>query len=382
MTAGHLQEKKGYFYAVLSYKDEQGKRKTKWISTGLVVKGNKKRAEEFLMEQRMNFDPPKQTKDYELFADFLLRWLEIVKPSIAPTTHTSYIGLIRNPIEPWFREKGIKLKNLKPADLQDFYAEQGKRVSPNTVLHYHAVLHRALRCAERLELIKSNPASKVERPRKKHFSASFYSDDELMQLFREVENTEIAIPVKMAAFFGLRRSEVLGLRWDAIDFERNTICIKHTVTTCRIDGKYTTVAADTTKNRSSRRTLPMVQPMREMLLSWREQTERYKELCGNCWKGEDNGYLCVNALGECLTPGALTKRFERLLEQTGMRPIRFHDLRHSCASLLLRHGIPLKQIQDWLGHSDFSTTANIYAHLDTNTKQQSAQALEGALKLA
>ena len=378
MIAGHLQEKKGYYYAVLSYKGADNKRKTKWLSTGLTVKGNKKRAEAFLMEQRQHFvipaaDAPVPTGD-ELFADFLQRWLQIARTTIAESTYGSYSGLLRNPIDPWFRKKRITLKGLTAADIQAFYMEQSKRVKANTVIHYHAVLHRALRYAVKTDLIPVNPADKVDRPRKSAYQASFYAESELHTLFVAVSGTHIEVPVKLAAFYGLRRSEVMGLRWDAIDFEQGTLTIRHTVTGCSIDGKYTIIAADTTKTRSSRRTLPLVPPVRDMLLRLKARQEQYKRLCGT-------GYICFNELCERIHPAYLSNCFSRTLAQNGLRHIRFHGLRHSSVTLLLAHGIPLKQIQEWLGHSDFATTANIYAHLDVKSKERSAAVMKEALRL-
>lgn len=385
MIAGHLQEKKGYYYAVLSYKGTDNKRKTKWLSTGLTVKGNKKRAEAFLMEQRQHFvipaaDAPCPTGD-ELFADYLRRWLQIARTTIAESTYGSYSGLLRNPIEPWFRKKRITLKGLTAADIQAFYMEQSKRVKANTVIHYHAVLHRALRYAVKTDLIPVNPADKVDRPRKNAYQASFYSESELHALFAAVSGTHIEVPVKLAAFYGLRRSEVMGLRWDAIDFEQGTLTIRHTVTGCSIDGKYTIIAADTTKTRSGRRTLPLVPPVRDMLKRLKAQQEQSKRLCGKSYSRADEGYICLNELGERICPAYLSRNFSRTLAQNGLRHIRFHDLRHSSASLLLASHVPLKQIQEWLGHSDFSTTANIYAHLDAQSKTSTADAMLRSLGL-
>ena len=282
MVAGHLQEKKGYYYAVLSYKDADKRRRTKWIASGLPVKGNKKKAEGFLQEQRRSFeiplaDQPIAKDGQELFADYLQRWLQVAKTTVAPTTYGSYGGLLRNPIDPWFRKKRITLQGLTASDLQAFYMEQGRRVKPNTVIHYHAVIHRALKYAVKMDLISVNPADKVDRPRKNGYQANFYSESEIAALFAAISDTLIEVPVKLAAFYGLRRSEVMGLRWDAVDFVHNTICIRHTVTGCTIDGQYQIIAADTTKTRSSCRTLPLVPTVREMLLRLKEQQEQNRK---------------------------------------------------------------------------------------------------------
>lgn len=217
MVAGHLQEKKGYYYAVLSYKDADKRRRTKWIASGLPVKGNKKKAEGFLQEQRRSFeiplaDQPIAKDGQELFADYLQRWLQVAKTTVAPTTYGSYGGLLRNPIDPWFRKKRITLQGLTASDLQAFYMEQGRRVKPNTVIHYHAVIHRALKYAVKMDLISVNPADKVDRPRKNGYQANFYSESEIAALFAAISDTLIEVPVKLAAFYGLRRSEVMGLR--------------------------------------------------------------------------------------------------------------------------------------------------------------------------
>ena len=186
---------------------------------------------------------------------------------------------------------------------------------------------------------------------------------------------KIELPIILASFYGLRRSEVLGLKWDAIDFQRNTITIQHTYTSCDIDGSIIEVAADTTKTKSSRRTLPLIPQFRDILLEKLEQQEEYKRVCGRCYNKKYIDYICVDEMGNIIKPNYVTCSFSDLLKKYGLRHIRFHDLRHTCASLLLNNGIPMKQIQEWLGHSDFATTANIYAHLECNSKLTSAQAM-------
>lgn len=170
--------------------------------------------------------------------------------------------MMRTTIDPWFRKKRIKLKNLTPMDIQKFYLEQEKRVKATTVIHYHSIIHRALKYAVKMDLIATNPSDKVELPRREPYTGSFYTEPEFAELFKILDGHPLEVPVKLAAFYGLRRSEVLGLRWNAIDFEKNTISIRHTVTSCTVDGHHITVAADTTKTRSSRRTLPLVPQVR------------------------------------------------------------------------------------------------------------------------
>ena len=146
------------------------KSKTERIFTGYLVKDNKKKAEAFLTEQRKAFEIP--TADApaapdELFADYLERWLQIARGTIAITTYSSYEGMLRTPILPWFREKGVTLKGLTARQIQDFYSAQMKRVKANTVIHYHALLHRALKYAVR------TPPTRWTGPARTAFSRAF-----------------------------------------------------------------------------------------------------------------------------------------------------------------------------------------------------------------
>ena len=127
------------------------------------------------------------------------------------------------------------------------------------------------------------------------------------------------------------------------------------------------------------RTLPLVPFVRERLLQFREEQAQNRKLCGNCYNKKFLDYICVNEIGDLIKPDYVSEQFPRLLEKYDLRRIRFHDLRHSCASLLLKNGVQLKEIQEWLGHSDFSTTANIYAHLDYSSKLNSAGAMMESL---
>lgn len=380
MVAGHLHEKNGYYYIILNLTDSAGRRKPKWISTGLTIKGNKKRAEQMLMEERRKYANAKAGDDV-LFADFMEQWLEIVKSTVSIPTYSSYVNAVKSIIAPYFRKKKILLRDLQAHDIQMFYQEQLQRVKASSVIHYHANIHKALKYAVKNDMIPSNPADKVERPKQDKFYGNFYDRDELNKLFEAVAGTKLELPVLLGAFYGLRRSEIVGLKWSAIDFEQNTITISHTVTSCNLDGKCVIVAKDTTKTKSSRRTLPLVPYFHEKLLAVKAQQERNQKLCGRSYNREFLEYICVDDIGDRFKPNYITSQFPKLLERNGFRKIRFHDLRHSCASLLLASGVPMKHIQEWLGHSDFSTTANIYAHLDYSSKLTSASAMESNFHL-
>ena len=384
LVAGHLTLKNGRYYAVLNYRNAGGQRKTKWIALGLPEKGNKRKAEAELAKLRAEFEPPKEAGDLSsdmLFADYLLEWLEIAKGRLAVATYSSYAAMIKRPVGPYFRQRNLTLRELEARHLQMFYSEMLRKVKPNTVIHYHAIIHSALKYAVKTDMLVQNVADKVDRPKKNSFQPVFLSAEEMQKMFEALRGTKLELPVLVAAFYGFRRGEVLGLKWDAIDFERGTISVIRTVTTITVDGKQTEIEQQSAKTKSSLRTLPLIGSFREYFLQVKEAQELNKQVCGNCYNYEYDGFVFVDELGERMRANYLTSAFPKFLENHGLRRMRFHDLRHSCASLLLANDVPLKHIQEWLGHSDFTTTANIYAHLDYKSKITSAQAMETGLAL-
>jgi len=360
---------------VINYKDVNGKRVTKWVSTGLPVKGNKRKAENMLLELRQSFEPEVPPKPGEnlLFTDFLHDWLKIIKPNVEITTFCGY-EINVNLTTKYFEPKKILLKEITTKDIQDFYTYQFNEcnVTANTVIHYHANIRKALQYAVKMGYIPLNPALYVDRPKIQKYVSSVYDVDEINHLLSVVKGMKIEMGIMFAAFYGLRRSEIIGLKWDAIDFKNNKITIKHTVTETTIDGKYMMVSKDRAKNKSSMRSLPLVQGFSDYLLERRERQEEYKRLCGKSYNHEYDEYIYVDEMGNLTKPNFLSDNFNTILKNNNMRKIRFHGLRHSCASVLLANGVSLKEIQEWLGHSNFSTTANIYAHLDKGAKDRSA----------
>lgn len=386
MTAGHLEVKNGKYFVVISYQDEYGKRHRKQFATGLPEKGSRRAAEAELSRIKKEFKPPHPALSGDLnpdmlFADYLIKWVEIAKMRIKLPTYCSYKNLITSTIAPYFRERGLTLAQLQARHIQSFYAERLQAVKPNTVIHYHAVIHAALKYAFKMDMVAQNVAMKVERPRKNSYQPVFLDGAELEKLFQAIHGTKLELPVLVAAFYGLRRSEVLGLKWDAIDFERGCISIRRTVTTVNLDGKHIDIEQDSAKTKSSLRTLPLVGSFKEYFRQVKEAQELNKKICGSSYDYSFDGFVFVDELGKRMHPNYLTTQVPKFAEKHGLPRLRFHDLRHSCASLLLANGVPLKQIQEWLGHSDFSTTANIYAHLDYSSKISSAQAMENGLTL-
>ena len=331
LVAGHLTLKNGRYYAVLNYRNAGGQRKTKWIALGLPEKGNKRKAEAELARLRAEFEPPKEVGDLSsdmLFADYLLEWLEIAKGRLAVATYSSYAAMIKKPVGPYFRQRNLTLRELEARHLQMFYSEMLRKVKPNTVIHYHAIIHSALKYAVKTDMLVQNVADKVDRPKKNSFQPVFLSAEEMQKMFEALRGTKLELPVLVAAFYGFRRGEVLGLKWDAIDFERGTISVIRTVTTITLDGKQTEIEQQSAKTKSSLRTLPLIGSFREYFLQVKEAQELNKQICGNCYNHEYDGFVFVDELGERMRANYLTSAFPKFLESHGLRRMRFHDLRH------------------------------------------------------
>ncbi len=403
-----LHEKNHIYQAIINYKDENNKRKQKWISTRIkVARGNKKKALQKAEQLRKIFEDsinPQKTEDnneillfrsrlynidinktYDeniLFIEYLKLWIDKIKNSIEITTYTSHMQMINSRIQKYFTLNPIKLLELKPIHMQNFYDNLlSDGLKSSTVIRYHAIIRKSLDYAFKHDLIINNPADKVTLPKKNIFTASFYSQKELNTLFEKSKNDPLNLVILLAAFYGLRRSEVLGLKWSAINFENKTITIKHTIVEIRLNDKKQLLGKDRTKTNSSYRTLPLTDHIIIALKNQKKKQEYYKKKFKKTYTTKYEEYICLDHNGFLIKPYYVTRHFPILLKNIGLTPIRFHDLRHSCASLLLSHNIPMKAIQEWLGHSDFSTTANIYAHLDINSKLTSVKAISSAFNL-
>ena len=188
-------------------------------------------------------------------------------------------------------------------------------------------------------------------------------------------NTDLVEMRKGRSVEDLDRQRI-GLKWSAFDFNHNCFSIRHTVTTCNVKGERVTIKKDKAKNKSSLRTYPLIPFLKERLLEAKKQQEENRKLCGRAYNKEYLGYVCVDVIGNLIKPNYVSSTFGKLLAKNNLRHIRFHDLRHTCASLLLANGVPMEQVKEWLGHSEISTTVDIYGHLQYATKKQSAAAIE------
>lgn len=415
MTAARLVKSHNKYFVVMSWTDPITKRRIeKWISTKLDVKGNAVKARQMMMALKINFDPSdivktnivlmklglnpmeddgmKRMKKKKaeaivkkesaqsiptaiaqemqngliLFSDYMKIWLDKVKPDVRPTTYTGYHYNVYNVIGPYFQKRRIYLQDITPDDIETFYQDQMQTKNPNTVIRYHANIRKALQYAFKKGFILTNSADRVERPKKGTYVHSFYNKEEVELLLKKVKGTALEFPVTMAAYYGLRREEVVGLKWDAIDFQYKQLTIKHTVTEAIINGRRVEIADDTTKTKKSFRTLPFDPTgiIENMLLDMKAKQEEWKKTFGKMYNHQYDDYIFVRQDGERYKVDWVTRTFKEFLKKNHLRVIRFHDLRHTCATMLRHTGVPMEDIQKFLGHSTITTTEGIYAHFD------------------
>ena len=373
---GSLTIKNGKYYAVLNtYED--GKRKKKWINSGLPEKGNKRKAEAFLREKIAEYERMEGlVKTDILFADYVRHWLTHIARKVDEVTMQGYQTLADSHILPYFDQKKVPLRNLDHTMIQRYMDEKhecgrldGKGgLSPRSLRLHKNIISQTLDLAVQTKLIPANPCQFVELPQNVRYESTFYTAAQLQDLFTALQGDELLPLVKITALYGLRRSELLGLQWDSIDFERKTMTIRHTVS------KVTEVVAkDKTKNASSRRTFPLTVEAEAIFRRAKELEQQNRAAFGREY--QENAYVFKWADGHPYSPDYISHRFNRLLKNHGLPHIRFHELRHSCASLLIDLGFTLKDVQEWLGHSDIKMTANIYAHLDTARKTNMADSI-------
>ncbi len=295
--------------------------------------------------------------------------MEEIARTIDAVTLQSYKIVADKHVLPYFDAQKLKLCDVDHTILQKYIDQKeeygridGKGgLSPRSLRQHKNILTQTLDMAVKNRLIPYNPCKFVTMPPLERFESSFYNERQLRELF-EALNSEFLLPlVKITSFYGLRRSELLGLQWDSIDFERKTMTIRHTV--ARVTE---VIAKDKTKNATSRRTFPLTEEALQIFRAAKQEELKNRKAFGKDYVM--NSYIFKWPDGRPYAPEYISHKFSKLLKKYGLPHIRFHELRHSCASLLIAMGWSLKDVQEWLGHSDIQMTANIYSHLDVGRK--------------
>jgi integrase len=312
-------------------------------------------------------------------ADWMNTWLvQYKKGEIKPKTYDDYEYLIEQHIIP---EIGaILLKNLKTNDLQSLYNRKSESgLSPRTVRYIHSVLHNALNQAVRGEIITRNVSDATSLPRREKKEMRVLSLEEQEKLIHVLQNDEHGFPFLFALATGLRKGELLGLRWKDVNFDENLINVRRNLSYIKNrDPEGTTkykLITQEPKTERGQRSIPMPESIVVMLGYHQQQQKKNKELYAE--KYIDNDLVFPSQLGTAMDPSNFSKRFYALVKKSGIEMANVHATRHSYATRLLEANVHPKIVQDLLGHSSISITLNTYSHVMPELKQEASEKLNG-----
>jgi len=308
-------------------------------------------------------------------SEYLDRFLEDVqRGSVRESTYSRDKYLVANHVKPALGR--VKLKNLSAMHLQRLYREkQDAGLSASTVQKIHHILHKALAQAVRWDLIARNPADAAKAPRPASAEMRPLDTEEVRRLLDAAYGDRLEALYVLAVTTGMRRGELLGLKWSDVDLENGRLSIGRALTRTS-NGKYVVLAE--TKTRGSRRTVKLTQRAVEALRNHLERQLAEIEAVGDHYC--DDGLVFATGAGTPINPSNLRQRsFTPLLKRAGLPHIRFHDLRHTCATLLLSRGVHPKFVQELLGHATIAITLDTYSHVMPGMGDQTAVAMQDVL---
>ena len=377
---GSVQVKNNKLYVVLSYKIENGEHKTKWVGTGLQAKNNKKAAVAMIPDIINQYIGLEYNPDKHLFLDEIDKWLERQKGQVRQSTHEAYEICINAHIKPYFEKMGLDIKDLSTKHLMDYYdfkfrkgrADGKGGLDPQTIKKHAAIFRSVLSYAVLNGYVDKNVADLVPTPKRasKKSVAKTITLDEANKIIKAFDNNDLQPLVQLTLTYGFRRSEVLGLKWSAIDFEKDRIDVEHTIVRVK-----TIMAVNGAKTNESEAGLPLIDDAREMLLQLKARQEEYRKAFGKEYI--ENDYIFKNPDGSLYRPDSLTRTFQRVLKRKGYEHIRLHDLRHGTATILYAQDWNLKELQAWMRHKDIKTTLKIYTHLSNEQLVESSKSING-----
>jgi integrase len=348
---------------------ETGKRKQQWVS----VKGTKKDAEKHLSELLNHLDtgtfmkPGKTT-----VGEYLSKWVKDYQPNLSPRGYERYEGIVRKYLIP--RLGSVVLTQLRPEHIQAHYTAMLKSgLSPKTVNYHHSVLHVALETALKWGLIYRNPADAVAPPRIMRKDMQTYDEGELNQFLTVAKDSPYYELYFLALYTGMRRSELLALRWIDIDFIYSQVYVNRGMQRL----KDNTFIFTEPKSERSRRTIALSPSVILLMRDFRGKKERESKELGIQLNDTDLIFSRID--GTPLRPNTVTRCWNEIAKKAGVKVIRFHDARHTHASLMLKQGIHPKIVQERLGHSSISMTLDTYSHVAPGLQQAAAESFDKLL---
>lgn len=346
--------------------DLQGRR----IRDYITVNGTKREAQQILSEKLNEYNKGTYIEPSEITVDqHLEQWLDTyVRRNLAPYTVDGYTTNIKRYILPYIGT--VKLQKLMPLQVQRMYDElQKKGYSPRTIRYAHTTLREALQHAFKMQLIPRNPADFVTLPKQVKYKAKVYEEDEVLKMLEAAKGSEMEAPLNLAVGLGLRRGELLALKWCDIDFEKNQITICRNLVYSNKEYIFRSP-----KSESGNRVIEMPSGLAAILKRHRKRQLEDKLFFGTQYVDED--LVCCRLDGSPYRPGSYSHKFERFLKSKGLRRIRLHDLRHTNASLMLMYNVPAKVASQLLGHSSIGITLDLYSHVIGELQTEAARKID------
>jgi len=354
-----------------------GKRKQQWVT----VKGTKKEAEKRLSELIHQLDTGSFMKPGKTtVADFLNFWLkDYVQPNLSPRTAEGYESIVRCHLIPALGK--LPLTQLKPEHIQHYYSEKlntkclnrNCSTSPRTVRHHHMALHSALETAVKLGLISRNVADAVDPPKEHHTEMHTMNEDDVHKFLEIAKTTQYYALFYLALFTGMRRSELLALRWSDIDLLLCQLSVTRTLHHLRDRS----IVFRQPKTEKGRRLIALTPSTVSVLKDYKGKQIALKIVSGTTLK-EDDLVFCQDE-GRPLLPGTVSHAWIKLTQRAGLKNIRLHDARHSHASLMLKQGVHPKIVQERLGHASIQITLDTYSHVAPGLQQAAANKFDELL---
>jgi integrase len=361
---------KPLYYAVISYKDpETGQYKKRWLSARTKREAEQKRINELHKVSSGDFVKPSKI----IFGAWLQTWLaEYAKNRLSPRSLERYREIAEKHIVPAIG--GIRLQQLTLGHLESYYNMKSSHGSSSaTVELHHTVIHGCLKDAVKRQLILRNPADNAGLKRREHKEIQIWNETEIKRFLEAARDSEYYMLFAAALFTGMRRSELLGLQWRDIDLIGSTISICRGLHYIK-GGKYIVTEP---KTKSSRRLIDMP-PSLYVLLKKAYDVEKL-ECLAQSKNIESFSWVFHNRDGEPLKPNNITITWKKIAKRIGLNVIRFHDARHSHASLMLKKGVHPKTVQERLGHSSIEITLDIYSHVMPGIGKEAARKFDEAI---
>lgn len=377
---GHIVKRYKDSYTIvlnLGKNPSTGRRKQQWVS----VKGTKKDAEKRLGELIHQLDtgtfmrPGKTT-----LAVFLEKWLnDYARPNLSPRTTEGYESIIQQHIIP--KLGSITLTQLKPEHIQQYYSEamangrcNGRGgLTPHTVRHHHMALHRALEVAVKWGLLNRNPVDMIDPPRFQRVEMNVMNEDDINNFLETARPTRYYALFYLALFTGMRRSELLALRWSDIDLYLCQVSVNRTLHRLR-DGS---LIFQTPKTAKGRRTVALTPSASIMMREYKEKQEADKKVVGIHL--EESNFVFSDVEDRPMLPDTISRAWAKLASKAGLKGIRLHDARHTHASIMLKQGIHPKIVQERLGHASIQVTLDTYSHVAPGMQQKAAESFDNAV---